>query len=261
MIVDFLTDGHVHTHLCMHARGTMEEYVQSAIKKGLRRLIFHEHMEEGINYFEKTWLTEDDFDYYFDEAERLKRVYGNRIDISIGVEVGYNPECPDTLIKRLSNRQWDRIGLSHHYCKLPGSDRHLNFLSRKQKNIKTFIAYGTSLLLTRYYETLIEAVQIIPADVLCHLDAGLRHVPGVVLEHDHLLLIDQLLDLVKTSDMALELNTSGYEIRDSPYPSFDIISKARKRNIQMVVGSDAHNPSQIGRYFERLSADLNNLNN
>jgi len=261
MIVDFLTDGHVHTHLCMHAHGTMEEYVQSAIEKGLRRLIFHEHMEEGINYFERTWLSEDDFDFYFKEVERLKLVYGHQINIGIGVEVGYNPECPEKLIKRLSKRRWDRIGLSYHYCRLPGSDNHLNVLSRKQKNIKTFLNHGTSRLLTHYYETLIKAVQIIPADVICHLDAGLRHVPNITLEHDHLTLVDRLLDQVKASGLALELNTSGYVKRDSPYPSFDIVSKAQKRDIQMVVGSDAHSPSQIGRYFKRLSADLSNLDN
>ncbi len=104
-------------------------------------------------------------------------------------------------------------------------------------------------------------MQIIPADVICHLDAGLRHVPGIALDHDHLALIDELLNQIKASGMALELNTSGYEMRDSPYPSFDIIRKARKRNIPMVVGSDAHSPSQISRYFERLSADLKKLEN
>ncbi len=66
-------------------------------------------------------------------------------------------------------RKWDRVGLSYHFCKLPGNDHHLNFLSRKQKNIDAFIAHGISPLLNHYFSTLIEAVEVIPADVLCHL--------------------------------------------------------------------------------------------
>ena len=43
----------------------MEQYVQSAIGKGLRHMVFLEHLEEGINYPERTWLTEEDFGLLF----------------------------------------------------------------------------------------------------------------------------------------------------------------------------------------------------
>jgi len=68
--IDTSIDGHVHTKLCHHARGEMEEYVLAAIGKGLRKLIFLEHLEVGVNYFESTWLTEEDFNYYHDEGKR-----------------------------------------------------------------------------------------------------------------------------------------------------------------------------------------------
>ena len=40
----------------------MEEYVQAAIKLGLRRITFLEHLEAGIDYFETTWLSDENFD-------------------------------------------------------------------------------------------------------------------------------------------------------------------------------------------------------
>ena len=71
-MIDITEDSHVHTNLCHHARGEMEEYVQAAIERGLRRLVFLEHLEAGINYFESTWLTDDDFDYYHSEGQRCR---------------------------------------------------------------------------------------------------------------------------------------------------------------------------------------------
>ncbi|MEE4166947.1 MAG: histidinol-phosphatase [Desulfocapsaceae bacterium] len=259
MDIDVSLDGHVHTHLCMHAGGTMEEYVQSAIAGGLRHLVFLEHLEEGIDYFERTWLEEDDFDLYFAEGQRLRQKYGEIIKIGLGVEVGYNPSCPDKILERLATRSWDRIGISYHFYRLPGNGGHLNFLSRQQENIKAFLKNDVSQLLSHYFKTLIEAVQVIPADVLCHLDAGLRHVPGLRLNSEHRDLIDRLLQQLKEKRLTLELNTSGYESRDMPFPAFDLIQKAAQLDIPMTAGSDAHLPSQVGRHFKRLAEDLTGL--
>ena len=71
-IIDIYTDGHVHTSLCHHATGTMEDYVAAAIQKGLKHIVFLEHLEIGIQYFESTWLSEEDFSQYCQEGIRLK---------------------------------------------------------------------------------------------------------------------------------------------------------------------------------------------
>ena len=252
MHIDTLVDGHVHTSMCQHAVGSMEEYVVSAIAKGLRKIIFLEHMEEGIQYRHRTWLTETDFDYYFEEGQRLKKRYIEKIEIGLGVEVGYNPDCSDKLIDRLRQRNWDRIGISYHYCKLPGLKEHLNILSRKQQNIKLFKDHGASDLLYRYFDTLTEAVQTIPGQVLCHLDAGLRHYPQLELDKRHQEQIKYLLTLLKRTGIALEINTSGYDIRNNPFPMPHIIEQALKLGIPFVAGSDAHSPKEVGRHFEKL---------
>ncbi len=256
MDIDFSSDGHVHTRLCRHAGGTMEEYVKAAIEAGLRHMVFLEHLEEGIEYLERTWLREDDFDYYFEEGSRLKQVYGDFIEIGLGVEVGYNPHCLDNILKRLAARKWDRVGLSYHFYRLPENGRYLNFLSRKQTNIRAFLSNDAPALLSHYFTSLIDAVQIIPADVLCHLDAGLRHVPGLCLNSEHRELIGELLWQIKEAEIKLELNTSGYETRDMPFPAFDLVEQAAGLEIPMVTGSDAHLPSQVGRHFKRLAGDL-----
>ena len=131
-----LSDSHVHTRLCGHAQGEMEEYVLAAIRNGLTKIIFLEHMEEGILHLQgKTWLSEADFDSYFSEGQRLQNHYHGEIEIGIGVECGYNPDCCEQLQTRLHRRPWSQIGISCHFLKFPGMPYHLNLFSRKEENI------------------------------------------------------------------------------------------------------------------------------
>jgi histidinol-phosphatase (PHP family) len=252
MLIDTRADSHVHTFMCRHAVGTMEEYVKSAISKDLTHITFLEHLEEGIKYFSRTWLTEEDFDVYFKEGARLQAHYKDRITIGLGVEVGYNPDYHDKILARLAQRDWDLVGLSYHFCRIPGLTQHLNLLSRQQKNISIVEQYGSSLLLDHYLDTLIEAVQVIPAQVLCHLDAGLRFQPGLRFKDSHQSKIQQLLEAVKKSGMSLEINTSGYDIRNEPFPRTDVILRAHDMAIPLRAGSDAHQPAEVGRHFEKL---------
>ena len=249
-VIDTSVDGHVHTSLCHHARGSMEEYVLSAISKGLRKLIFLEHLEVGINYFESTWLTEDDFNFYHKEGKRLQEKYQDRIEIGLGVEVGYNPRFSEEILQKLALHTWDRIGISYHF--LESDSGHLNMVSSKQINIDRLDKYGVDEVVCRYYEDLQEAVEKLPGQVLCHIDAVLRHHPDVIITPEHSALIDELLDAVAQKKMALEVNTSGYRRKDAPYPSPAILKKAVERNIPLVAGSDAHRPEDVGRYFDRL---------
>ena len=252
MKIDTHTDGHVHTSMCKHAVGSMEAYVQSAIDKGLRKIVFLEHLEEGIDYFQRTWLTEQDFDFYFEEGGRLKEAYGDRIEIGLGVEVGFNPEKAEVILERLKIRTWDRIGISYHYHRLPDRTEHLNLLSSQQVNIDTFAHYGTGDLLSSYFDALIEGVQRLPGTVLCHLDAGLRHCPNLIFEDRHREQIHRLLCLVRDAGMAMEINTSGIPIRNTPFPPPEIISQAIEMGIAVTAGSDAHNPDDVGRHFDQL---------
>lgn len=256
-LIDITVDGHVHTSLCNHARGEMEEYVLSAMNKGLSKLVFLEHLEVGIDYFESTWLTEDDFNFYHAEGHRLQKKYQGKIEVGLGVEVGYNPSFPDEIQRRLALHTWDRIGISYHFLETVSG--HLNMVSRKQINIYRLDQYGLHEVISRYYKDLLEGVEKLPGQVLCHIDAVLRHHPSVILTPEHDTLIDTLLDAVARKKMAIEINTSGYTTKEQPYPSLPILKKAVARNIRLVAGSDAHCPQDVGRYFDRLPGLMKEL--
>ena len=250
-LLDLTTDGHVHTRLCHHAVGEMEDYVLAAITKKLSRIIFLEHYECGINYFECTWLSQDDFLYYRQEGERLRKKYQGKMEIGLGVEVGFNPHnIPETL-NFLKSYKWDRIGLSYHF--LANGHNHINLLSRKQENIKAAAAFGHGKALTAYFNGLLLALDNIPATVLCHIDAVLRHCPGIKFRSKHWQMIAKIINLLKEKNIALEVNTAGIPLRGYPFPDPAILDLAIKNKISLVAGSDSHRPGDVARYFNRLS--------
>ncbi|MFC1523993.1 histidinol-phosphatase [Thermodesulfobacteriota bacterium] len=252
-MIDTGIDGHIHTRLCHHAQGEMEEYVQAAINRGLREMYFLEHLEVGIRYFETTWLTTDDFNYYFQEGNRLKEQYSEKIFIGLGVEVGYNPQRIGEIKQFLSGYRWDRIGISYHFLET-GDRYHLNMVSSKQANMLAAGEYGPEKVIQAYYQGLLDAVQELSGTVLCHLDAALRHFPTVLPQHQHLALIEKILAAAGKKGMALEINTSGYKKRNTPYPAVEIIRMAIRQGMPLTAGSDSHRPNDIGRNFDRLQS-------
>jgi len=226
--------------------------VQHAIAAGLREIVFLEHMEAGVDYFETTWLTEADFDRYFKEGEKLQKKHRQVIRVCLGVEVGYSPSHSEELLQRLGKREWDRVGVSYHFMPHPQGSHHLNLVSRKKRNISAIEQVGGKQVLADYFATLTEAVQVLPGTVLCHLDAALRFHPEISINEEYAASIGQLLEAVKAKGMALEINTSGFAIRGTPFPAPFIIREAIALGIPLLPGSDAHRPEDVGRYFSSL---------
>ncbi|MHB8809340.1 MAG: histidinol-phosphatase [Desulfobulbaceae bacterium] len=252
--IDLHADSHIHTSLCNHASGTMEEYVLAAVERGLSTITFLEHLEAGIRYIERTWLTEADFASYFREGERLKKKYRDRLTIRLGVEVGFNPEAVEELRAALARYPFELIGISYHF--FFDGRQHLNMVSRRPENIAALLALGADRMLRSYFAGLREAIDTLDGHVLCHLDAGMRHLPDLLLTAEHLAQVDEVLAGMARKNMTMEINTSGFALRGEPYPAKAILGRAIKLGIPLAVGSDAHQPGQVGRYFDRVPGFL-----
>lgn len=250
MLINTKSDGHVHTRLCHHAVGEMEEYVVAAITKGLEELIFLEHLECGIRYPDDTWLSEEDFVTYRREGQRLQQVYGEKISIGLGVEVGYNPRRVGETLEFLKRYPWDRVGVSFHYYEIDG--HHYNVVSRRTINLEPLGNHGVERVISEYFATLREAIDVLPGTVLCHLDAVLRHHPEVHFTGAHQRQISDIFEGMLGKGMALEVNTSGFSHRGEQYPAREILEEAVASGVRLVAGSDAHKPADVGRFFDRL---------
>ena len=110
---------------------------------------------------------------------------------------------------------------------------------------------GKDTLILSYYNDLLELVRTKYYDVLGHFDV-IRKLGFEVDEEEEIWeSILRVMDELEKSNMAVEINTSGLRKREEKlYPNSRIIRELIDRKIPLVLGSDAHQPSDVGFAFE-----------
>lgn len=250
-------DFHVHTRYCRHARGSMREYVEAAVALGLEEIGFLEHVEAQVAHPQPTWLTPDLLDVYWHEGLALQSEFAGVIRVSLGVEAGASPDRPGALLELLRRHPWERVGLSCHFVWDDLSSRHLNLFSRHDPEGRArLLEIGAGEVLPAYFGAIRDFIPLVLPDMLCHLDATDRTFSGIPPDSGCSELVEGVLLAAKAAGAAVELNTAGYAYRGSLYPSAGIIRRAAELGIGFMMGSDSHDPAEVGRFFDRAAADL-----
>lgn len=249
-------DLHIHTPYCNHAVGVMEDYVRAALARGLLEIGFLEHVEAGIQYHHRTWLTPDLLETYWEEGQALRRKYQDRIVVSLGLEAGINPECVEDLRALIGRHHWDRIGLSYHFVREETAGTHLNICSGRDPNLVRLKELDPLSLVRHYYQTLLTHLPLFAPDMLCHLDVVRRNLPDRSDEAEIRALIRQVLAEMARLAVTLEVNTAGYRYTGELFPARWILQEAVRLNLPLALCSDSHAPDQVAGFFDRALADL-----
>ncbi len=186
------------------------------------------------------------------DATRLQKVYGSQITIGLGCEVGFNPDHVEATLARMEKYTFDWIGLSYHFHRVIPNDLHFNLVGKRDQRVLNLQQEEAESIISAYFTNLTSAVDYIPCNMLCHLDAVLRyhpHIQDVTLPWD---LIEELLKKMAQKGIAMEVNTSGLLMRGESFPCQRIIQMAQALEVHMVLGSDSHRPENVGYGFERL---------
>jgi len=234
-----MIDNHIHTKLCKHAEGDVFDYVESAIKQGINEIAFTDHIPLPDDFDLAHRMHIDEFDTYARWVMKVKDKYPE-ITIRFGIEADYYEGFEDFLEKFLVRYDFDIVIMSVHFIRHWPSGNWVfdYYFPGKSKNE----------IYKDYLCTIVKGVETGLFDVLGHVD--MIKSPGdsllqVVPEE-----VTRLLQIVKKSDMAIEINTSGYRKRvKESYPGFDWIPLIKDYSIPLTIGSDAHHPDQVGLQF------------
>jgi histidinol-phosphatase (PHP family) len=236
-----MIDYHVHTSLCNHATGTMEQYVRAAVDKGLATICFLDHLtfQEGGR---ANAMVPREVPMYIYEARRLAREYHDRITVRVGLEVDFSPRHVEQCRGIVDTFDLDVVGSSVHF--LDGED----VVSGRSPWASGELAADAVYL--KYLAVLESMLDYDYFDVVCHLDLpkkfNQRPSPSVL--HG----FGDVLEKIRENDLAVELNTSGfhYPVKEA-FPSPDLLRRCAQLQIPLVTGSDAHAPESVGRDFDR----------
>ncbi len=241
-----LYDTHMHTPLCKHASGEPEAYAEQASRRGLKGVIFTCHSPMNISYSPQLRMDLSQFDEYLSMIERARLAYEGRVDVRLGLESDYFPGAEAWLMDLHARAPFEYLLGSVH----PQMAEYQRWYFKD--DARAF--YRT------YYEHLAMAAETGLFDCISHPDV-IKFVHPQQFKPEQIMdTIVETLDLIKAAGTAMELNTSG--LNKAPYdmyPSKLILTEIVKRNIPIVIGSDAHDPKRVGADFEKAFDMLESL--
>jgi histidinol-phosphatase (PHP family) len=236
-----MIDYHVHTSLCNHANGTMEQYIRQAVEIGLTEICFLDHLilhEKG----RRLTMSPEELPFYFHAARHLGNKYKDQIQVKVGLEVDVIPAYLDQIRKIISPFAFDVIAGSVHFIE------DINIVSTKENDPRRELA-DMEYICKNYLKNLESMLDAEMVDLICHLDVvkkfGRR--PSATFDEK----LDEILSKISYRKIAVELNTSGYNHAASEfYPAPALLAKCFEKKIPITLGSDAHTPKSVGQHYK-----------
>jgi histidinol-phosphatase (PHP family) len=234
-----LLDYHVHSKLCGHGVGELEEYVQYAVESGLPEMGFSEHI---FLY----WLPEDQrdpelampesgFEAYVNEIRRLQQAYP-RIRLKLALEADFIVGHEQQLRNVIQSYDWDYLIGSVHFIDGWGVD--------DERYKAGFDRWDIDELYECYFDHVCRAAETGLYQVMGHLDLVKKfgHRPAQSLAD----LYRRTARRLKAADVCIEVNTSGLRKPCAEmYPHPDLVKACFDAGVPVTLGSDAHQPDRV----------------
>lgn len=235
----FRSCAHNHTVFC-DGKSTPEEMVLRAIELGFVSLGFSGH---GYAPYDPTGMPRKDEIKYREEVKRLRKVYGDKIEILLGVE-------HDALMPYDNYPYEFMIESVHNLYK----DRYVYSVDWDQPHLEDAIrVHGGDIYdyCKVYFDTCAETYLHSPAQIAGHVDLVCKFNEKTPLfdENDPRYLgpAFEALDCALEKGMIIEVNTGamarGY--RTTPYPNPAILKRVKEKGGKVMVNSDCHDAKNL----------------
>ncbi len=227
---------HIHTYLCNHATGTIDDYINTAIEMKIGEIGFAdhaplpEHLRKGIT------MKPEETEFYISEIDKRKSLFKNRIMIRLGFEVDF-PMHDSFDKKYLTDPRIDFLIGSCHFIDDWPFDHNAYIDEYERRDIDD--------IYSRYYKIMEALVDSKQFDIAGHFDIVKKfgHRP----KKDFTDIIERISKKMSKFGLTAEINTSGMlkPVKEI-YPSHDIIETFYRNNVPVTISSDSHSPELIG---------------
>ena len=241
-------DFHMHSNFSADSDTPMEEMVEAAIEKGLKKICFTEHID--YEYPDPTITFDLDLPNYDKKIKEMQDTYKDKIIIKKGVEIGVQPYLLERYEETLKDEYFDFIICSVHTA------------DRKDLHSGDFFANRTvEESYQLYYEELLYCVENFKNySILGHLDLVKRYksLDSDANFHD---IISEIFKVIISDGKGIEVNASGFAYGlGGAMPSADILKlyKAHKGEI-ITIGSDAHEGRHLAHRFPEILQLLDSI--
>ncbi len=238
-----MIDYHIHTSLCGHASGTLYQYLVSAREKGFTEIGFADHFPLGLLGYtsrHKVTMEPEELAGYMAEVRQLNSRFPG-LTVKLGVEVDYLPGKSSVIADRLSGYPLDYVIGSVHFIEGWDFTHPARAKEYGDKNLRE--------LYDAYFNLVWEACRSRLFDIIGHVDV-IKKFGYVLPETEIEAYFVETSRVLKQTGTCLEFNTAGL---DAPvkqfYPGYRGLEICFQEGVPVTLGSDAHAPQQVGRYF------------
>ena len=223
-----LANYHTHTYRCRHAEGSETEYIEAAVRGGLKTLGFADHTPYDIPRPRPFRMAPEGLPGYAETLRSLQARYRDRIGILIGVEAEYYPKLFPAHLSLLRDNGIRYMILGQHFL---GNETDEPYCGRETEDER---------VLERYVEQSAEALHTGLFTYFAHPDLIRFTGSGRVYEEQ----MERLCEAAKETGTPLEINLLG--IREGRhYPDERFWAIAGAVGNEVVLGSDAHRPEDV----------------
>lgn len=236
-------DVHLHTLLSPDSEVPLNVYPALAIALGMPRIALTDHLDFDPREVGATLAPHQQ---RVEAVEALRREFGDRLEILLGVEISYERQYEAEIREHLRTNRYDlTIGSVH-----PGIDSP--FKRSLAPNWAGHDVHDTA----PYFAEVQAGIESGLFDIVGHMDYVRKYVhphidtPAFEAAPD---LYEPVLKALIETGTALEINTSGWRQRTGiPYPLPQAVRRYRELGGEYIVtGSDAHQPDWFAMNFDR----------
>lgn len=234
-------DYHMHTTLCGHATGSLQEYVEQAIKIGLKEIGFSDHAPMVHERLQGVTMDMRQLPLYHKLIDEVKKKYENQISIKYALEADYIPGFEDKTKAITESYPYDYIIGSVHYVNGWAVD--------DPATIERWKSQDVNQIWRDYFKLLRQSAQSGLFNIIGHSDLPKKfgYLPTVDMTAE----VTATALVFKQCGVAVEINTSGLRkpIKEM-YPSPSYLKIYQEAGVPLTFGSDAHTPYDVGKNFK-----------
>ena len=136
---------HTHTPRCRHAEGSEREYVENALKRGLKIFGFSDHTPQWFpgTYYSTMRMFPEQLEDYCQTVRALQKEYAGRLEIPLGVEVENYPDIFGELMRHLRDAGIEYMLLGQHWI---GNEDGEPYSGRPTENVRQLERYCNQLI-------------------------------------------------------------------------------------------------------------------
>lgn len=240
---------HTHTSFC-DGKNTPEEIVLYAIEKGCSSMGFSGH---GYTPFDVRYCMKDTAGY-LTELARLKKKYGDKIELYCGAE--------EDAFSYVERKNFDYIIGSSHYFYVGGKYYPIDSNYDYFKQCLEVFDQNVIKLAETYYSTFVRYILKRKPDIIGHFDVITKFdeidTQRFLNNPDYWNIAEKYITIAAEADVIFEVNTGAMSrgIRKTPYLGERLLYILKEKGSKVMLSSDSHSIDTFHFSFDEMEVLL-----